>query len=36
MCKEMWTMMVSNNNPAPCSSGTVDEVYTGWTEDTGP
>ena len=37
MCKGMWTMMVDNPpNVAPCSSGTVDEVYTAWIEDTGP
>jgi len=37
MCKDMWTMMVDNPpNVAPCSSGTVDEVYTAWIEDTGP
>ena len=37
MCKEMWTMMVENYpNVPPCSSGTVDEVYTAWIEDTSP
>ena len=29
-CTSAWDTMVSNNNPAPCSSGTVDEVSTAW------
>ena len=37
LCKEMWTMMVENSPYVPpCSSGTVDEVYTAWIEDTSP